>query len=155
MNLFDLSGRVGLVTGSSRGIGYALAKGLLQAGARVDEREFLLDPPWQGERLFDGAARVVESTATGDRMSLRVEAAGPALLVVATTFDRHWRARADGAEVPVVETALGYFAVPLPAGTRQVELVYRDPWLRIGFGATLVALGAMALVLRRRPRGAA
>ena len=35
MNLFDLSGRVGLVTGSSRGIGYALAKGLLQAGARV------------------------------------------------------------------------------------------------------------------------
>ena len=35
MKLFDLSGRVGLVTGSSRGIGYALAKGLLQAGARV------------------------------------------------------------------------------------------------------------------------
>ena len=35
MNLFDLSGRVGLVTGSSRGIGFALAKGLLQAGARV------------------------------------------------------------------------------------------------------------------------
>jgi gluconate 5-dehydrogenase len=35
MNLFDLSGRVGLVTGSTRGIGYALAKGMLQAGARV------------------------------------------------------------------------------------------------------------------------
>src|SRR5688572_6238857 len=35
MNMFDLSGRLGLVTGSSRGIGYALAKGLLQAGARV------------------------------------------------------------------------------------------------------------------------
>jgi gluconate 5-dehydrogenase len=35
MNMFDLSGQLGLVTGSSRGIGYALAKGLLQAGARV------------------------------------------------------------------------------------------------------------------------
>jgi len=35
MNMFDLSGRLGLVTGSSRGIGYALAKGLLEAGARV------------------------------------------------------------------------------------------------------------------------
>ena len=35
MNLFDLRGRVGLVTGSSRGIGFALARGLLQAGARV------------------------------------------------------------------------------------------------------------------------
>jgi gluconate 5-dehydrogenase len=35
IDMFDLSGRLGLVTGSSRGIGYALAKGLLQAGARV------------------------------------------------------------------------------------------------------------------------
>jgi gluconate 5-dehydrogenase len=34
-NLFDLTGRMALVTGSSRGIGLALSKGLLQAGARV------------------------------------------------------------------------------------------------------------------------
>jgi gluconate 5-dehydrogenase len=35
MSIFDLTGRTALVTGSSRGIGLALAKGLLQAGARV------------------------------------------------------------------------------------------------------------------------
>jgi gluconate 5-dehydrogenase len=35
MKLFDLSGRTALVTGSSRGIGRALARGLLGAGARV------------------------------------------------------------------------------------------------------------------------
>ncbi len=35
MNLFDLTGRTALVTGSSRGIGHALAQGLLEAGARV------------------------------------------------------------------------------------------------------------------------
>jgi gluconate 5-dehydrogenase len=33
--LFDISGRVALVTGSSRGIGRALAKGLLQSGCTV------------------------------------------------------------------------------------------------------------------------
>ena len=33
--LFDLTGRSALVTGSTRGIGYALARGLLAAGARV------------------------------------------------------------------------------------------------------------------------
>ena len=35
MSLFDLKGRTALVTGSSRGIGIALAQGLLESGARV------------------------------------------------------------------------------------------------------------------------
>jgi gluconate 5-dehydrogenase len=35
MNLFDLSGRTALVTGSSRGLGKAIARGLAQAGASV------------------------------------------------------------------------------------------------------------------------
>jgi NAD(P)-dependent dehydrogenase (short-subunit alcohol dehydrogenase family) len=35
MDLFDLSGKTALVTGGSRGIGLMIARGLLQAGARV------------------------------------------------------------------------------------------------------------------------
>lgn len=35
MKLFDLSGRTALITGSSKGIGYALARALAGAGARV------------------------------------------------------------------------------------------------------------------------
>lgn len=35
LSLFDLTGRVALITGSSQGIGYALAGGLGRAGARV------------------------------------------------------------------------------------------------------------------------
>ncbi len=34
-SLFDLSGRTALITGSSRGIGFALAQGLAQSGAKV------------------------------------------------------------------------------------------------------------------------
>lgn len=35
MQLFDLTGRTALVTGSSGGIGYTLAEGLAGAGARI------------------------------------------------------------------------------------------------------------------------
>jgi NAD(P)-dependent dehydrogenase (short-subunit alcohol dehydrogenase family) len=35
MNLFDLSGKTAVVTGGTRGIGLMIARGLLQAGARV------------------------------------------------------------------------------------------------------------------------
>ena len=35
MNRFDLSGQLALVTGSSQGIGLAIAEGLAEAGARI------------------------------------------------------------------------------------------------------------------------
>ena len=35
MDIFDLSGKTALVTGSSRGLGHVIARGLAQAGAGV------------------------------------------------------------------------------------------------------------------------
>lgn len=52
MKLFDLSGRTALVTGSSQGIGFALAKGLAEAGAGI-----IVNGRDSG-RIADAAARL-------------------------------------------------------------------------------------------------
>jgi gluconate 5-dehydrogenase len=58
-SLFDLTGRVALVTGSSRGIGNALARALADAGATVVLNGI------NGERLKDAAAAMVADFAPG------------------------------------------------------------------------------------------
>jgi NAD(P)-dependent dehydrogenase (short-subunit alcohol dehydrogenase family) len=61
MDLFDLSGKVAVVTGGTRGIGLMMARGLLQAGARV----------YLSSRKADaGDAAVAELAAFGKATSL-------------------------------------------------------------------------------------
>ncbi len=48
--LFDLSGRTALVTGSSRGLGRAMAEGLAAAGARIVLHGQDEAPPLRGGR---------------------------------------------------------------------------------------------------------
>ena len=62
--LFDITGRTALVTGSSRGIGYALALGLAQAGARV-----VLNG-----RHLESLARAAESIALATSADVHVAA---------------------------------------------------------------------------------
>jgi gluconate 5-dehydrogenase len=62
--IFDLTGRSALVTGSSRGIGYALAQGLLEAGARV------MVHGRDAERAEKSAARLREITGGEVRVAI-------------------------------------------------------------------------------------
>lgn len=76
MDLFDLAGRRALVTGSSMGIGFALARGLARAGAR------LVLNARNGERLEDAATRLRDEGASVDTLVFDVtdpEAVGAAI----------------------------------------------------------------------------
>lgn len=66
MGLFDLTGRTALVTGSSMGIGFALARGLAQAGARV-----ILNAR-DADRLSAAAARLRDEGAAVDELPFDV-----------------------------------------------------------------------------------
>jgi gluconate 5-dehydrogenase len=67
--MFDLSGRVALVTGSSTGIGYALAKGLAGAGAHI-----ILNGRSEA-RLTEAASRLRNEGATVHAASFDVTSA--------------------------------------------------------------------------------
>ena len=118
--------------------------------ARFARKEYVVAPRGALPATLDADARVTRFDDRGREVDVAVGTHGPALLVVATTWDRFWSAWADGVRVPVLETAAGYQALPLPAGTREVRLVYRDPWVRVGAATTAATLLAIFVVVRRR-----
>lgn len=79
--LFDLTGRTALVTGSSQGLGFALARGLAQAGAAIvlngrDEQKLSAAAETlraEGARVATAAFDVTDGAASGAAVA-RVEA---------------------------------------------------------------------------------
>ncbi len=65
-SIFDLKGKRALVTGSSQGIGYTLARGLAEAGA-----EIIVNGRDQG-KLTEAAASIAESGATVHQLQFDV-----------------------------------------------------------------------------------
>jgi hypothetical protein len=98
--------------------------------------------------------RVVRETPTS--IQLEVERAAPGFLVVSQSYFPGWRARVDGAEVPLLRANYAFTAVELQAGRSLVDLEYDPGSLRWGFRIALAsaACGLLLLVLARRPDAA-
>jgi hypothetical protein len=102
----------------------------------------VLEEPLPGP-IEDGDARVEKQRE--DRLEVAVKAKGPALLVVAMTYYPGWEASVDGVPTRILRADYAFLAVPLPAGAREVTLVYRPTTFRAGLA--LSALGLVALFL--------
>jgi gluconate 5-dehydrogenase len=135
MKIFDLTGRIALVTGSSRGIGAAIARGLADAGATVVLNG--RDPA----ALESGRAALAEAGHTAHAVS----------------FDVTDEAAVDAA-VGSIEADIGPIEILVNnAGTQHrvsLEEFPRDAWDRIvATNLTAVFLVAQAVARRMIPRG--
>jgi hypothetical protein len=93
--------------------------------------------------------RLVGLADEGGRIQLDYRAEEGAFFVAAMTFDSGWRARVDGAPVPIHPTAACQAGVQLPAGDHRLVLEYRDPFVPVGAAVSLFALLSGVLAFRR------
>ncbi|WP_329314841.1 SDR family oxidoreductase [Streptomyces sp. NBC_01262] len=96
--LFDIAGRVALITGSSRGIGRALAQGLLEAGCTVvlnGRSTAALDRTRKelaerfGDMVFAHAFDVTDPAAVAAGVAAVEDEAGPVDILVNNTGTQH------------------------------------------------------------------
>lgn len=94
-----------------------------------------------------GPERVEVEAVSPDRMTLRVDAETPGLLVVSNTYFPGWTARIDDRPTPILPANWGVQGIVVTPGTHRVELRYRPAWLGPSLGAALAGVLVAGLLL--------
>ncbi|HSB62661.1 MAG TPA: YfhO family protein [Thermoanaerobaculia bacterium] len=109
-----------------------------------------LVPAPRAGRSFS-VARVVRDAP--EALTVDTDASEAGYLVLTRSHDRGWKARLDGADVPLRRANLALSAVLVPAGAHRIELVYRPASFRVGTALSAVSIAALAglLLAGQRP----
>ena len=121
--------------------------------AEFDPRQEVVRVGDAGRRSAGGAGSVTSIVERPDAsLGISADLTAPGTLVVLNENTSGWGATVDGAPASI-HTANGLFqSVDLPAGRHHVELRYRTPGLRLGFGLSLLGWCLAALLFLPRTR---
>jgi hypothetical protein len=87
---------------------------------------------------FSGSCSIEELIP--DRVRLKASLSSPGVLLLVDTYDPGWHVRVDRKEAPLLRANLAFRAVALPAGSHEVELLYRPSSVAIGSAISLATL---------------
>ena len=96
------------------------------------------------------AGQVLTASQTSNSATLRVRAAGDALLVASITRHKYWHASIDGKPAALIPVNVAYQAVSIPPGSHDVEMRYDNVLIRWSAVVSGLALIAAALLAFRR-----
>ncbi|HVT57544.1 MAG TPA: YfhO family protein [Thermoanaerobaculia bacterium] len=117
--------------------------------ARIYERPSAL--PMVRWIAAQSAAALAVARREPGRWQIDWQATGPGLLVIAESWERGWRARGDGRELPVEAAGGALLGVRLGPGGGRLDLRYRPPGLAAGALLSLLGmLGCGGLMVARR-----
>jgi hypothetical protein len=116
--------------------------------------------PGRPEMRMDGGGETVIRSEGWERLRVGTASGADGLLVLGRAWLPLYRATLDGAPVGTLQANLGQLAVPVPAGSHEVEIwVDRRPFAIALWGTLAGALGLCVLALRggrrERARGGA
>jgi hypothetical protein len=114
------------------------------ACALVEQR----DASVVAQPLAPGVARIVSFAP--ERVSVRVAASGPTLVVLAEAWYPGWQAQVDGRDVPTLPVNAWMRAALAPEGAHEVVFRYRSRLFAAGVIASLLSLAAVVVALLPR-----
>jgi hypothetical protein len=97
-------------------------------------------------------AKVNVREFSAHRVRFEVEASEPVLAVIAQSYYHNWRATVDGLPTRLLRANHAFQALEVPAGKRQVAVVYQDRPFYCGVVISLAAAGAWAVLCFREGR---
>ena len=80
----------------------------------------------------------------GNHIHINATADQDKYLYIAVPYSAGWTAKIDGEAVPILKANIGFMAVAVDAGSHNVELTYRTPYLAEGL---LITTGSLAVFL--------
>lgn len=104
-------------------------------------------PPLKRKRIGGGEVQILSES--NNRLQLLVKSTEDSLLVLSDTYFPGWKVLVNGSPKKIYQANYAFRAVPIHAGTHQVEFVYTPLSFRLGALFTLLGFlgcGIMALI---------